>query len=553
MGGFFRSALACILVLAWSSLWAQAPIELDMNDMPQVGDRVLVGRYNIGNGFVVPFNYTQTGPNQTWDFRNLDPQSQDTLNFNNFLTTPYGFLFIDPINFFGTLGVKQPDQNIGLGGLFTLFQFTNVYEYQKRNIITNQFEVVGRGQTAAGAIPLLSLYEEEDVIFKFPVRFGDSIVTPFRYNLLLGLQDTAIVSGTRTTVVDGWGTVRLPIGDVPALKVRSRLVSNYNIRLNTIQLPIPVNFTLTENEYKWIGKQRKAPLLAVRDLQVIGIGAIPALITDVYFQDIFRGPTANFQYLGPNSGCRPFTVQLQDQTFSVPDYDVLWEFGDGNTSTQPNPTHTYQVGGTYNIRLTATNKYRSDTRTLPQPVVVDPFTVRVAESQTPVITAPRTNVQFTNASFPLNQPGGPYRFTWDFGNGYFSNDLNPSYVYRFPGSYTVKLVGENPNGCRDSVVLPGYVTVQSSTNREEARQPDFHFWPNPAREQLDLEYWLPTQSEVNLALRDVQGRQVWQSEMGLHSAGAHRTAVQLPMLPEGLYILQLNTTVGTAQHKLVIR
>ena len=553
MGGFFYALMAFLLVWFHSELRAQTPIELDMNDMPQVGDRVLVGRYNIGNGFVVPFNYTQTGPDQTWDFRNLDPQTQDTLNFNNFLTTPYGFLFIDPLNFFGTLGVKQPDQNIGLGNLFTLFQFTNVYEYQKRNTIQNRFEVVGRGQTAAGAIPLLSLYEQEDVIFRFPVRFGDSVVTPFRYNLLLGLQDTAIVSGTRTTVVDGWGTVRLPIGDVPALKVRSRLVSNYNIRLNTIQLPIPLNFTLTENEYKWMGKQRKAPLLAVRDLQVLGIGAIPALITDVYFQDIFRGPTANFQYVGPNSGCRPFTVQLQDQTFSVPAYDVLWEFGDGSTSTERNPSHTYQVGGTYNIRLTATNKYRSDTRTLAQPLVVDPFTVRIAQSQTPVITTPGASVRFVNASFPLNQPGGRYRFTWDFGNGYFSNDLSPSYVYRFPGNYTLKLVGENPNGCRDSVVLPGFVTVQSTTNRDEAQQPDFHIWPNPVSDRLEMEFWLPAASEVVWVLYDLQGQRVWQQAAGAYAAGQHRTAVNLPTLAPGVYALQLNTQAGSLQQKLVVR
>ncbi|NUQ25779.1 MAG: PKD domain-containing protein [Saprospiraceae bacterium] len=33
----------------------------------------------------------------------------------------------------------------------------------------------------------------------------------------------------------------------------------------------------------------------------------------------------------------------------------LWEFGDGNTSTATNPTHTYATGGIYNIKLTATN------------------------------------------------------------------------------------------------------------------------------------------------------------------------------------------------------
>lgn len=39
----------------------------------------------------------------------------------------------------------------------------------------------------------------------------------------------------------------------------------------------------------------------------------------------------------------------------------LWNFGDGNTSTLQNPTHTYQQSGTYNVTLTSTNQYGSDT------------------------------------------------------------------------------------------------------------------------------------------------------------------------------------------------
>jgi len=52
----------------------------------------------------------------------------------------------------------------------------------------------------------------------------------------------------------------------------------------------------------------------------------------------------------------------------------LWDFGDGNTSTDQNPTHIYTTGGLYTVSLTATNAYGSETETKTAYVtVVDTF------------------------------------------------------------------------------------------------------------------------------------------------------------------------------------
>ena len=40
-----------------------------------------------------------------------------------------------------------------------------------------------------------------------------------------------------------------------------------------------------------------------------------------------------------------------------------WMFGDGNTSTDENPNHTYTDVGTYTVTLIATNECGSDTFT----------------------------------------------------------------------------------------------------------------------------------------------------------------------------------------------
>ncbi|MDD3077505.1 MAG: PKD domain-containing protein [Paludibacter sp.] len=58
------------------------------------------------------------------------------------------------------------------------------------------------------------------------------------------------------------------------------------------------------------------------------------------------------------SGFAPLTVQFTDQSAYATSW--LWEFGDGSTSTDENPSHTYTSAGTYDVKLTATNEIGSD-------------------------------------------------------------------------------------------------------------------------------------------------------------------------------------------------
>jgi PKD repeat protein len=77
-------------------------------------------------------------------------------------------------------------------------------------------------------------------------------------------------------------------------------------------------------------------------------------------------PTADFSGI-PTSGSAPLTVQFYDQ--STPGSGAIvtsweWEFGDGSTSFNKNPTHTYTSQGTYTVKLSVTNSFgNSDTIT----------------------------------------------------------------------------------------------------------------------------------------------------------------------------------------------
>jgi len=64
-----------------------------------------------------------------------------------------------------------------------------------------------------------------------------------------------------------------------------------------------------------------------------------------------EGVLAAFQANATLSNTVPFAVTFTNNSFNASDY--LWDFGDGNTSTLQNPTHTYTDFGTYTVTLTA--------------------------------------------------------------------------------------------------------------------------------------------------------------------------------------------------------
>lgn len=65
------------------------------------------------------------------------------------------------------------------------------------------------------------------------------------------------------------------------------------------------------------------------------------------FISVAVSPEADFSF-----GGNEFTVDFTNNSTNATIY--LWDFGDGNTSTENNPTHTYATGGTYMVNLTAT-------------------------------------------------------------------------------------------------------------------------------------------------------------------------------------------------------
>jgi uncharacterized protein (TIGR02145 family) len=73
-------------------------------------------------------------------------------------------------------------------------------------------------------------------------------------------------------------------------------------------------------------------------------------------------PVAAFT-AGPTGGEAPLTVNFTDQSTNGP-ISWYWDFGDGNTGTEQNPTHIYNNEGTYTVSLIVSNANCADTVTV---------------------------------------------------------------------------------------------------------------------------------------------------------------------------------------------
>lgn len=147
-------------------------------------------------------------------------------------------------------------------------------------------------------------------------------------------------------------------------------------------------------------------------------------------------PVASFTYTVDT--CHLF-LSLTNNSLNAASY--FWNFGDGNTSTLPNPTHTYTSNNIYTVMLIVTSASGCrDTMIVPIPVSFTP-PVAAYNHVTPVCTQ---QTDFINLSTPgLN-------YAWNFGDNTFSIDVNPSHVYQNSGNYNAVLIISTPDGCGDT-------------------------------------------------------------------------------------------------------
>ena len=162
------------------------------------------------------------------------------------------------------------------------------------------------------------------------------------------------------------------------------------------------------------------------------------------------------------TACAPAPIQFTDHSTSPPGTSITswhWDFGDGGTSTQQNPLHTYTNTGFYTVTLQITNSNGCKrTASIGRYIrIVDGVNVNFAFLQPPTCQPPFL-INF------LNQSSGPgaLSYSWSFGNGGTSTVQNPSTVYNSAGTYSVKLSVQSDLGCSGSatkdIIVAGKTT-----------------------------------------------------------------------------------------------
>ncbi|MDR9373579.1 MAG: PKD domain-containing protein, partial [Schleiferiaceae bacterium] len=177
-------------------------------------------------------------------------------------------------------------------------------------------------------------------------------------------------------------------------------------------------------------------------------------------------PLAAFSFNNENICKGEISFQHSAQNFNT----LFWDFGDGATSSQPNPLHQYQSPGTYQVILRAQNAIGVDSMT--QTVTANPIATNFAVSQD---TARRNDtIAFTDST------NGAVSWTWDFGDGTTSNLQNPTHSYSALGLYTVRLTATDNRNCTETKSRDILVTDQNSLNDWVLRN-QVNLYPNPAR------------------------------------------------------------------------
>ena len=155
-------------------------------------------------------------------------------------------------------------------------------------------------------------------------------------------------------------------------------------------------------------------------------------------------PKADFTW-SPTNPTRADAIHFYDKSAgSVTTWS--WDFGDGATSNEREPFHTYANIGTYNVTLTVSGPLGTDTKT-------KKITISNAIPTASFIYGPNNPfqghaIQFTDQS--VDADGSIVNWTWDFGDGNISYEKNPTHAYTINGTYVVTLTVRDNDGATKS-------------------------------------------------------------------------------------------------------
>lgn len=236
-------------------------------------------------------------------------------------------------------------------------------------------------------------------------------------------------------------------------------------------------------------------------------------------------PTANFE-TGPIDGCSNLYYFNNTSEFGTQYY---WEFGDGSSSTDENPNHTFFELGEHTVTLTATNDLGSDEREVTIMIDEMPFDLSLDMPEVMLVDTP--------IEFDFNSSSAAIAWTWDLGaEGVFVN-LNLTLSFDEAGDYPVILTATNNEGCEVRIEETITILLESDTDNPDILS-SFEIFPNPTTGNVTIAVDLPQSGDTELLIYNALG-QLLRSEKQSNSSSYQQT-LDLNNLPAGQYFLLLS-------------
>lgn len=185
------------------------------------------------------------------------------------------------------------------------------------------------------------------------------------------------------------------------------------------------------------------------------------------------------------ASCTGQTVLFNSSRSYDPDGDAFqtsWDFGNGDSSDQANPSYSYQKPGVYQAKLTMNDGFSGQSTVAKIPVIIEGSPIaRMNIADTTICVNSALKLDGTSSSDPS---GALPSLSWDFGDGNSEAGPKVNHVYTKPGNYILSLTVEGSGSGLCSNI------AQTTANIRVIEGPEANFdlpeWTAPGEEiQLD--------------------------------------------------------------------
>lgn len=462
------------ILAAMATYAASAQITYEAADFNEAGEAFTQSKASNFIGM----NFAATGANHNWNYSGLNANSQSEFAWQNPNSAGYKLSWCLSHFYLFTCNA-QFNNNFTHASLlsegFELEDYgvSNIVEHARANSSGFVNRMRGMTATVSGiSLPVTIDYDDPDEIYQFPMNYNDNVTSTGHLSMdlsNLGVEFTYDLSTQRTNTVQGWGSLTTPMGTFPqVLKLKSKLVKTEAFSYNGINIPI----TTTTVSYQWFSKDYGIPVLQADGFELFNL-FIPVSVSYLDEQ-MCLAPNAMFGYL-PTADYNPET-QNASVTFNnlSANYDsVLWDFGNGQTSTELNPMFEYDCPGTHSVTLTVSNSVcapaQSATFTLP---------VVITDSQ----NALTTDVTLEAGTLTAVRDLAGTTYQWvdcDNNNAPIDGATAQNFTAVIDGNYACLM---NTNGCEAMSACTSVTLLGTNQNNFSQIQ----LYPNPTNGKLHL-------------------------------------------------------------------